>query len=432
MTADPLSFRRPAVLGLTAILTLVLGFGIWSTQATLAGAIIARGLIVVQNDRQTVQHPDGGVVAEILVRDGDRVSAGEPLLRLEGTALLSDLRIVEDRLTELAARTARLVAERDGAATPAFPADLLARAATDADVAAQIDGQLRLFSARRATLADAQAQLARRVAQVLAQGDGIKAQRVAIDTQLALIGEELAGRQTLLDKGFVPQTAVLALRREAARLSGQTGELTASLARTLDQVTEIEIQMATLRTQRQEDAAAELREIAPQILELSETRRALLGRINRLEVRAPVGGIVLGLQITAEQSVLRAAEPVLTIVPQDRPLVISARIAPMHVDTVAVGQAAELVLSAFAAPDVPRLWGRVTVVSADALTDQQTGTPYYLAQLELNPGESARLGNRTLLPGMPVDVYLQTGSRTPLAYLLSPFTDYFARAMRED
>jgi len=425
-----LSVRGPVTLGLAALFALIAGFGLWATQARLAGAIVAQGLIVVAEDQQILQHPDGGVVAEILVREGDRVTAGARLLRFDGHALQSDLRKLDERLSDLGARTARLLAERDGRPAPDFPADLQAKATSSPEVAAQIDGQLRLFAARRATLDEARSQLARRIAQIAAQGEGIAAQRLALDTQLSLINEELAARQTLLDKGLVPQSTILALRREAARLTGQHGDLTAAQARSADQMTEVEIQISALFTRRAEDATAELREIAQAILELSESRRALQDRIDRLEVRAPVAGIVLGLQVTA-QSVLRAADPILTLVPQDRALAIAARIAPLHIDAVAVGQPAELALPALPAAETPRLVARVKLVSADALNDPQTGTAYYLVRLELDPGEATRLGDQTLLPGMPVEVYLQTGTRTPLAYLLQPFTDYFTRALRE-
>ncbi len=426
-----LSIRGPGLLSLAALLTLVAGFGLWATQTRLAGAILAPGQIAGVGDRQIVQHPEGGVVTAILVREGDKVSAGDVLLRLDDRALQSDVRIVEDRLSELAARTARLVAERDGATQPDYPVELLARAGISPQIAAQIDGQTRLFAARRATLDEGRDQLLRRIAQIAAQGDGIAAQRAALETQLALIAEEVASRQSLLDRGLVAQTTVLALRREAARLEGQIGELAASLARTRDQRTEVEIQISALLTRQREAAATELRDISATVLELTETRRALRDRIANLALRAPASGIVLGLAVTTPQAVLKAAEPALFIVPQDRPLVITARIAPLQVDSVTLGQSADLVFSAFPAFDTPRLKGRVTLVSADALTDPQTGLSHYLATVELLPGERGRLLDRALLPGMPVDVFLQTGSRTPLAYLLEPFTAYFTRALRE-
>ena len=426
-----ISVRRPVTIGLVAILALVLGFGLWATLSHLNGAIVAQGQIEVERDRQVVQHLDGGVVAEILVTEGAEVVAGQPLLRLEGAALQSELTIVEGQLSELSSRSARLIAERDGSDTLTFPDEIETLARTSPEVEAQLDGQRRLFQARAETLAEQGQLLSRRIDQITAQSNGIAAQRAALTRQLDLIEQELASQQSLLDKGLAQAGAVLALQREEARLDGQIGELAAELARTEGQITEIEIEMSSLGTKRREEATTELRQIGPMVLELAERRRALQDRIDRLEVRAPVAGIVLGLQVTTPQSVLRAADPVLYVIPQDRPLEITARIPPIHIDEVSVGQTAELVFSAFSSRETPHLTGRVTLVSPDALTDPQTGATYYTAQIELAEGERARLGDRTLLPGMPVEVFLQTGRRTPLAYLVKPFTDYFARAFRE-
>ncbi len=426
-----ISVRGPVTLGLLALAALILGFGVWSVTTNLSGAIVAQGRIEVEQNRQIVQHPDGGVVAEIFVQEGATVAAGDRLIRLDGAALTSELTIVQGQLTELAARTARLLAERDDAKSIDFPADLLAQAKAQPQVAAQIDGQLRLYQARRETLAEQTQQLTRRIEQIRAQGDGITAQSTALATQLSLIKDELTSQQTLLDKGLAQQGTVLALQREEARLNGQMGELAASLAQSQGQITEIEIQISGLSTQRREQAATELRDIGPSQLELAERQRALTERIARLEIRAPVAGIVLGLQVTTPRAVIRPADPVLYLIPQDRPLVITAEIAPIHIDQVQVGQPVELVFSAFSSRTTPHLFGKVSVVSADALTNAQTSAAYYRAEVILNAGEVAKLGDQALLPGMPVEVFVQTGARTPLAYLVKPFTDYFARAFRE-
>jgi HlyD family secretion protein len=423
--------RRPVILGLVTILVLVLGFGLWATLTQLNGAIVAPGQIEVERDRQVVQHLDGGVVSEILVIEGAQVAAGQPLLRLDGAALLSQLTIVEGQLSELTSRSARLTAERDGAEAVDFPADILALAKASPEVEGQLDGQRRLFQARAATLAEQRQLLSRRIDQITAQSNGIAAQRQALTRQLDLIEQELVSQQRLLDKGLAQAGTVLALQREEARLDGQIGELAAVLAVTEGQITEIEIEMSSLGTRRREEATAELRDIGPIVLELVERRRALQDRIDRLEIRAPVAGLVLGLQVTTPQSVLRPADPVLYVIPQDRPLMITARIPPIHIDEVAVGQPAELVFSAFSSRETPHLRGRVTLVSADTLSDAQTGAAYYTAEIELAEGERARLGDRALVPGMPVEVFLQTGRRTPLAYLVKPFTDYFSHAFRE-
>lgn len=430
MTAD-LSVRRPVAIGVTAAFVLVLGFGLWASTTRIWGAIVVQGQVGLASDRQVVQHPDGGVVSEILVSEGARVVAGQPLLRLDGAALRSDLAIVEGQLSELAGRTARLVAERAGITTLAFPADLQALADGLPEVAAQLDGQRLLFEARSATQAEQKALLSQRIDQITAQSDGLIVQGAALARQLDLVEQELAAQQALLDKGLAKAGAVLALRREQARLQGQIGALQAELARSRDHATEIEIEISGLETRRREEAAAELRQIAPLQLELAERRRALIERISGLELRAPVTGIVLDMRVTSLHSVLRAAEPVLYIVPQGRPQVITARIAPIHIDEVALGQEADLVFPAFSARDTPHLRGRVTLLAADALTDPQTGAAYYTAEVQLADGEENRLGARALVSGMPVEVFLQTGQRTPLAYLVKPFSDYFARAFRE-
>ncbi|MES2539181.1 MAG: HlyD family type I secretion periplasmic adaptor subunit [Pseudomonadota bacterium] len=426
-----LSIRGPVILGLAASLVLVLGFGLWATTARIAGAIIAPGQIEVERDRQIVQHPEGGVVEAILVTEGARVAAGDPLVRLDGSALRSERAIVDGRLSELAGQAARLRAERDGAAVVTFPDDLLSQAATSPTVAAQLDGQRRLFTARRATREDARRLLLRRIDQIYAQAKGLAASATALQTQLDLIGQELTVQRGLRAKGLVQANTVLALEREQARLAGQLGALEVERARNAGQIIETEIELSGLEAMRREQATADLRDIDALLLELAEQKRALDERIARLDLRAPVSGVVLDLQVTTPRAVLRPAEPVLYLVPQDRPLVITARIAPLYIDEVAVGQAAELVFPAFSSRVTPHLRGTVVLISADALHDPATGAPHYRAELELDAGELSRLGNQVLLPGMPVEVFLQTGRRTPLAYLVKPFTDYLGRAFRE-
>lgn len=430
MRAD-LSIRGPVMLGLVAVLALVLGFGLWATTSRLAGAVITQGRVEVELDLQVVQHPEGGVVAEILVTEGAKVRAGDPLLRLDGAALRSDLAIVEGRLAGLAAQAARLEAERDGAAAVTFPPDLLALATMTPAIAAQLQVQHRLFRARRATLEETQALLRQRLDQIAAQSRGLATQGAAVRDQIALVEAELSVQRELRAKGLAQAGTLLALDRERARLAGQLGALEAEAARGDVHVTETEMQIADLVNSRREAALAELREIEAIVQELTERRRALVGRIDGLEIRAPVSGIVLDLRLTTPRAVLRPAEPVLRLVPQDRPLVIATRVEPIHIDEVTVGQPAELVFSAFPSRQTPHLRGKVVRVSADALQDPATGQTHYRAELELDAGELQRLGDEELLPGMPVEVYLQTKARTPLAYLLEPFTVYFGRAFRE-
>jgi len=423
MSARPFwSARSPVILGVLTILILVGGFGAWATLTTLSGAIVASGRIEVELNRQIVQHPDGGVVSEINVIEGAQVAAGDVLIRLDGSLLLSERVIVVGQLHELIARRARLMAERDG---------LEALAVTDPEVAEVIDGQTRLFFAKLETAAQTAEQLRRRIAQIQSQIDGVDAQSVAVQTQLTLIATELASQQSLLDRGLAQATTVLALEREQARLSGITGELTASRAQAEGRITETELQISLLTSGRIEDAENELRSIGPPLMELAERQRALDERIARLDVRAPVSGVVLGLAVTTPRAVIRPADPLLYLVPQDRPLVIAAQVPPIHIDQVHVGQSVELVFSSFSSRTTPHLRGKVTVISADAFSDKTNGASYYRAEIILDDGEVAKLNGQALLPGMPVETFIQTEARTPLAYLLKPFTDYFTMAFRE-
>ncbi|MEZ5798259.1 MAG: HlyD family type I secretion periplasmic adaptor subunit [Paracoccaceae bacterium] len=425
------STRRPIALGMIALAVLIIGFGGWSVTTTLAGAIVAPGRIEVELNRQVVQHPDGGVVAEVAVTEGASVTAGDVLVRLDGSQLASERAVILGQLHELSARRARLLAERDGKERPDFPADLLLLAATDPAIADLVDGQRGLFAARQENTATTAEQLRRRIGQTRSQIDGLAAQMGALETQLALIKTELANQQALLDKGLAQAATVLSLRREEARLMGLVGELSAMRAQAEGRITEIELEISSQASARLEEAERELRDIGPAIVELDERQRQLSERIARLEIRAPVAGVVLGLAVTTPRAVIRAAEPVLYLVPQDRPLMIAAQVPPIHIDQVHVGQPVELVFSAFSSRTTPHLMGRVAVISADAFTDQASHASFYRAEIVLNQGEMAKLAEQTLVPGMPVEAFIQTEARTPMAYLLKPFTDYFARAFRE-
>ncbi|TGD43382.1 HlyD family type I secretion periplasmic adaptor subunit [Pseudotabrizicola sediminis] len=425
-----LGAKGPLWLGTLTLLVLIGGVGLWSVTASIAGAIVAPGRVEVELNRQVVQHPDGGVVAEILVSEGANVVAGDILLRLDGRLVRSELAITEGQLSEVQARRARLEAERDDAAQLVIPKALLQRAADSPDAADQIEGQRRLFAARQETLVGTINRLNKRKAQTVSQIAGLAAQARALSDQLDLIGQELVDQQALLAKGLAQAPRVLALQREAARLAGQAGELAATRTQAEGRITEIELEILGLSSQRREDANMQLRDIGTTELELIQRQRALSEQVAQLDIRAPVSGTVLGLQITTPRAVLRPADPVAHIIPQDGALLIAARIAPIHIDEVYTGQPVKLMFPAFSARTTPELTGVVTIVSADVLTDPTTNLPHYRAEILIPPDEAARLG-QTLLPGMPVEAFLQTGARTPFAYLLKPFSDYFAHAFRE-
>jgi HlyD family type I secretion membrane fusion protein len=315
----------------------------------------------------------------------------------------------------------------------AFAPELLDRAETDNDVARVIAGQRDLFMARRLTAQKEIEQLGKRSAQIAAQISGLVAQRTALEQQLTLIDEDLVSQDALFKRGLTQQSRVNALRREQVDAAGQIGALSASMAQAESQVTETELQILKLSSDRRETAITTLRDIQARSLELRQQREILQERLARLEVRAPLAGVVYDLSVFGPGAVVTAAEPLLFIVPQDRPLVIAARVSPIHVDQVYPGQPVRLRFSTFDSRTTPEINGSVTKVSADAFTDDATRTSYYLAEIQIDEEQRNLLpAGSVLIPGMPVETFMSTGERSPLAYLTKPLTDYFVRAFRED
>ena len=421
----------PLTVGFLALVVLVGGFGTWATVTNISGAIIAGGRIEVDQNRQIVQHLDGGVVAEILVDEGDTVTIGQTLLRLDPSRLASQLAIIEGQLYEMMARRGRLEAERDGTMDIVFDPLLLQAAERDADVADLTNGQVRLLMARTESIQKETEQLGKRRGQIANQIDGISAQSEALYKQLALIREELVSQQSLLDRGLAQAARVLSLQREEARLSGQVGELAAQKAQAEGRITEIDLEILKLGTAQREEAITRLRDLQFRELELAEQRRALIEQIERLDITAPVSGIVYGLTVFTPRSVIRPAESVLFLIPQDRPLIIAAQVEPNNIDELHVGQNVILRFSTLDQRQAPELIGTVVQISADAFQDESTRLSYYRAEIALSEGEQAKLPEgTTLIPGMPVEAYIRTADHTPLEYLLKPLTDYFVKAFR--
>lgn len=426
------SAKIPAFIGFFSLLGLFGGFVLWATYTQIAGAIISPGRIEVDQNRQVVQHQTGGIVAEIPVVEGDTVKAGDILLRLDDQQARSRLAIIEGQLYELQSRRARLVAERDEADTISFDADLLTIGAANPEIQELIDGQSNLFFARRDSVAREIEQLAKRRSQIGNQIDGIEAQERSLSTQLGLIEQELTSQQTLLDRGLAQAATVLNLQRQSASLDGQLGELAANKAQYEGRMTEIDIEVLTLATTRREQAITQLRDLRYRERELIEQRASTLLEIEQLDIRAPVSGIVYGMRVQTPRSVIRAADPVLYLIPQDRPLLIVSRVDPIHIDQITIGQQVNLRFSALDQRTTPELVGQVTLISADAFEDEALGVAYYRAEITLNPGELSKLNEGdVLIPGMPVEAFIRTADRSPLAYLIKPMADYFNRAFRE-
>lgn len=419
-------------LGLLSVFVLVFGLGAWAAFASISGAVVASGRLKVQSERQVVQHLEGGVVDQILVKEGDIVEAGDVLVRLDDTQLRAELAIVESQLWETLARVARLEAEQASEPALRFNDDLLAAAAGSEDVAALVRGQQRLFEARLDTVRRETEQLRERQIQIRDEIGGAEAQRASLERQLDFIDEELEAQRTLLDRGLTQASRVLALEREKARLEGQAGGLTAQIAQSRGRITEIDIQLVGLEAVRIEEAITQLRDLKTNEAELRERRLSIVDTLDRLDIRAPRSGAVLGQTVFAERAVIRPAEPVLYIVPTNEALVVEARIEPQNVDQVYPGQPARLRFSAFNQRTTPEVDSAVLRVSADAFTDEQTGVSYYTADLAVTERTMAQLGDVTLVAGMPVDAFIQTGERSPLSYFMRPMADFFARSMREE
>jgi len=417
--------------GLFCVLLLVGGFGGWAAVAELSGAIVATGKLRVEVERQVVQHPDGGVVGEILVREGDYVEGGQVLVRLDGKQIRSELNGLESQLYEIMAREGRLRAEQAERDEITFDDELLAEAAKNEDVAELVQGQIDLFNARHATMEKQLEVTRQRQAQIREQIEGAKAEMNSLVEQREFTELELEDMYQLQQKDLVRRDRLMALERQRAELGGRYGQTTASIAQLKGQISELEIEMIRMQTTRIEEAIAELREIGFRKFDMIEERERLREQLSRLEITAPRSGVVHDLKFHAIKSVVRAAEPIMHIVPLDSGMVVEAQVAPIDVDNVHRGQTANLRFSAFSSRTTPQLDGTVVNISADLFTDENSGASYYLVDISMPETELEKLEGYELVAGMPVETFIQTGARTPIEYLLKPMTDFLNRAMRE-
>jgi HlyD family secretion protein len=426
------SVRRHVGAAAGLAFALVVGLGGWATLTSFSGAVIAPGQLVVESDVKKVQHPIGGVVGTLLVREGDRVKAGDVLVRLDETQTRANLGIVRKALDELAARRARDEAERDGAATVVFPADLMAQREASPEIATLVEGEARLFSARVAGREGQRAQLGERAAQLGEEITGLNEQVAAKGKEIALIGGELKGVHELYTKNLVPVTRVTALERDASRLEGERGQLIASIASARGKIAETRLQALQIDAEMRTEVGKDLAEIRGKWSELVEKRVAAEDQLKRVEMRAPQDGTVHQMTVHTVGGLVVPSEPAMLVVPNADALVVEARIQPQDIDSVRLGQTALLRLTAFNARTTPEIDGTVTRISADVTADSKTGLSYYTVRVAIPPDQTARLGtHERLLPGMPVEAHLQIGERTVLSYLTKPLTDQIAKAWRE-
>jgi HlyD family secretion protein len=424
------SIKRHLLVGLSVVILLAGGLGGWASTAQISGALIAPGSIVVESNVKKVQHPTGGVVGEVRAHDGDLVKAGDIVVRLDDTVTKASLAIVTKNLDGLWARAARLEAEQRGLDKITFPPMLTDRA-SDPEVKAVMASEAKLFEVRVNGRTGQKAQLRERIVQLNEEIKGLAAQEKAKDQEIELVEKELTGVRDLYDKHLVQMARLTTLERDAARLSGERAQYIASRAQAKGKITETELQIIQVDKDVVSDVSKDLRETNDKIGEFVERKVTAEDQLRRVDIRAPQDGMVLQSSVHTVGGVITAGDAIMLIVPQADDLQVEAKVAPQDIDKLQVGQKTLLRLSAFNQRTTPELNGVVTRVSPDTTTDQRTGQSTYTIRVSMPPEEIARLGDVKLIPGMPVEAFVQTGDRTLLSYLIKPLNDQLMRAFRE-
>ena len=425
------SIRRHVTAGTILVAVLLFGVGGWASTAEISGALIAPGSVVVDSNVKKVQHPTGGVVGELFVRDGDRVKAGDMLIRLDETVTRANLAIVTKGLTELYARKARLAAERDGADSVAAPPEL-ADNANDPETKDALGSERKLFDLRRQARLGQKQQLQERITQLQQEISGLAAQQDAKAKEVALIEQELQGVRDLYAKNLVQINRLTSLERDEAQLEGARGQLVAQAAEAKGKIAEIELQIIQVDQDLSSDVAKELRETDSKIGEYVERKVTAEDQLRRTDIRAPQDGTVFQSTANTVGGVIAAGDPIMLIVPESDNLLVEVKVEPKDIDQVQLGQSVLLRFSAFNVRTTPELNGTVARMGADTTTDQRTGQSYYLVRIAMTVDEIKRLGDVKLTPGMPVEAFIQTGDRTMLSYLVKPLHDQLMRSFREN
>ncbi|OYU90170.1 MAG: hemolysin secretion protein D [Bradyrhizobiaceae bacterium PARB1] len=421
--------RLTTYAGLAMLAVGISTVGVWAATAPLASAVIAPAQIVVDSNVRKVQHPTGGVVSEILVNDGDHVRAGDVLLRLDETLTRANLALIENQLNQFWTRRARLRAEQAGRDSFAAPDEFEGRADQPA-IADIIAGETSLMQSRRAAITGQQSQFRERTAQIGEEIHGLAAQIASKREQIRLIQRELEGVRDLFEKNLIPFARLTALEREAARLTGEEGQLIAETARAKGRITETELQTLQVVQDQRREIATDLREVEIKIADLSERRIAALDQLTRVVLKAPQAGIIHQKSVHTVGGVITAGEQLMLIIPEKDSLVVEARVEPQMIDRLKIGQQAKLRFTAFDSAVTPDLDGKLVRIAADLTKDQQSGVSFYVARISVSDGELSKLGGKALVPGMPVEAYILNGSRTAFEYLRKPLEDQLARAFR--
>jgi HlyD family type I secretion membrane fusion protein len=422
--------QRRINVGLSVIALVFGGFGLWSVLFTLDGAVVAQGVVQVEAARKKVQHLEGGIVKEVRIRDGDAVAEGDVLIRLDDTSTGASLRLLQGQSAEVAVRRYRLLAERDGTAELVLPQTVAV--STDRALSDIVSGQRALFEARRSSRLLEVDLLRQQQEQLRSQIEGLQKQAASKVKQIQYFDDELEGLRTLFSQGLTPKSRLLALERDAERGRGEMAALAANISGAKTKMQEIELSILRINRTFHEKVAEELRTVEAELNTFTERLVSVEDQTQRTEIRAPRGGRILNLAVHNKGSVIKPGETIMEIVPDNDTLVIGARIAPQDIDKVVPRAPAVVRLSAFNQRTTPELFGEVQRVSADLVADATNGPAAYQAIIEVPSSEAERLQGLALVPGMPAEVFIRTGGRTPLAYLLQPLSDSQTRAPRED
>lgn len=422
--------KRQARLGLLLCLFLVGGLGGWSATAKIAGAVIAPGFIVVDGNSKKVQHPTGGIVGEIKVKLGDHVKEGDLLVRLDETQVRATLGVVQSQLVQSIARKARLEAERSGATQLSFPAGFEKESDEAAEAAR---GELRLFQARRTFIDGQKDQYRERVRQLDKEIEGLTVQLASKEAEVDLQWQEMTRLEGLFEKQLVNEARMSTIKRDRVRLEGDLGGLVSQIARAKAQISQTEMQILQIEQEQRTESQKELRDVEAKIGELSERRIAALDQLRRVDIRAPISGTVHEMNIHTVGGVVAQGETLMLIVPSGEPLAIEARISPIEIDQVAIDRKARLRFTAFNQRTTPEVDGTVSHVSADLSKDPQTGQTYFLVRIRFTKEALGTLADkaRHIVPGMPVESFIETEERTALTYFTKPLADSFRRTFRE-
>ena len=427
--APQTDFTKPMRAGMVVIAVALGGFGTWATLAPLDSAVVTAGTVSVESKRKVVQHREGGIVADIAVKEGQQVAAGTVLVRLHDAAAQSQMDTLRIQLDGKQAELARLVAERDGLAEIAFPADLLARR-TDPKVADILARERNRFDQRAKTLGGERGILEARIAQLESQREGRSMLEQSKRDQMNLLRAEVEGLRGLAAKGYFPVNRLRAQERELARMQGEMLSDGAGANQTDKEIGETRLQILQAEQKRRDEIATDLTRVESETSDLAQRLVAAEDAVKRLSVVAPVAGAVQNIKVAGTGTVVPPGGELMELVPEGDRLIVEAHVNSRDIDRVHAGQPAQLRFSAFNTRTTPVIGGEVSVVSADASTDDQTRQSYYTARVEVPADQAARLP-RALRAGMPVEVMLEGGDRTPLQYFLKPLTDNFARAFKE-